>query len=130
MSCVYLVDDDASVLKATSRVLRAAGFEVRAFANPAAYLEQFDAEAGGCLVLDFQMPTMNGIQLRQELVGRGGDALPVIFLSGSAGVAGTAEAMRGAAARFLLKPVDADDLIGAVREALSRERTPTPAGLG
>ena len=121
MSCVYVVDDDPSVLKATSRLLRATGFEVRAFPSAVAYLEQFDADAAGCLVLDLNMPAVNGLQLQQALAQRGG-APAIIFLSGQADVPKSVEAMKGGAVEFLTKPVDASALVGAVRAALETDR--------
>jgi FixJ family two-component response regulator len=116
MSVVCLVDDDPSVLKATTRLLCAAGFEVRAFQSAAAYLAQCD-QAPGCLVLDLHMPGVGGLQL-QQILGLRGDAAPIVFLSGESDVPPGAEAMNGSAVEFLLKPVDATALIRAVRAAL------------
>ena len=129
MSCVYVVDDDASVLKATSRVLRATGFEVRPFASAMDYLAQFDADAAGCLVLDLNMPSVNGLQLQQALTQRGG-APAIIFLSGQADVPKSVEAMKGGAVEFLTKPVDASALVGAVRAALEADRRQREARAG
>jgi len=129
MSCVYVVDDDPSVLKATSRLLRATGFEVRAFPSAVAYLEQFDADAAGCLVLDLNMPAVNGLQLQQALAQRGG-APAIIFLSGQADVPKSVEAMKGGAVEFLTKPVDASALVGAVRAALETDRRQRDARAG
>ena len=121
MSCVYVVDDDPSVLKATSRLLRAAGFETRPFASAVEYLAQFDAEAPGCLVLDLNMPAVNGLQL-QETLSRHGGAPPIVFLSGQADVPKSVEAMKRGAVEFLVKPVDAAALMRAVRAALETDR--------
>jgi len=124
MSCVYVIDDDESVLKATTRVLRAAGFEVRPFASALAYLAQFDPEAPGCLVLDLNMPGLSGLQLQQELIDRGGKP-SIVFLSGRADIPMSVTAMKGGAVEFLEKPVDAPALMKAVHaafEADHRER--------
>jgi len=129
MSCVYVVDDDPSVLKATSRLLRATGFEVRPFPSAVAYLEQFDADAAGCLLLDLNMPAVNGLQLQQALAQRGG-APAIIFLSGQADVPKSVEAMKGGAVEFLTKPVDASALVGAVRAALETDRRQRDARAG
>ena len=122
MSCVYVVDDDPSVLKATSRLLRATGFDVRPFQSAVAYLEQFDADAAGCLVLDLNMPAVNGLQLQQALAQRGG-APAIIFLSGQADVPKSVEAMKGGAVEFLTKPVVPEVLLDAIRGALERSDT-------
>ncbi len=58
---VYVVDDDAPVLKAVSRLLRAAGFRVLTFSSPRRFLDQHDSTAPGCLVLDLAMPDLNGL---------------------------------------------------------------------
>ena len=122
MSFVCVIDDDPSVLKATSRLLRAAGFEVRPFASAQAYLAQFDAEAPGCLVLDLNMPAVNGLQLQKTLAERDG-APAIIFLSGHADVPKSVQAMKGDAVDFLGKPVDAAALIRAVHAALETDRS-------
>ena len=78
---VFLVDDDASVLKGLRRLLAAAGLEVAAFESPQQFLERFDPSAAGCLVLDLAMPGLNGMELQQELAARG-STLPIVFLTG------------------------------------------------
>ena len=118
MSCVCILDDDASVLKATSRLLRSAGFEVRAFARAQDYLAQLDPRAPGCLVLDLNMPGIDGLAVEQALARRG--ARPaIIFISGDPSLV---EAGRDGAAGFLAKPVDGQSLVDAVNDAMRRAR--------
>ena len=118
---VSVVDDDLSVLKATSRVLRAAGLEVREFARARDYLDGYDPAAPGCLVLDLAMPDLSGLEVQQALVARGGEPA-IVFLSGHADVPASVEAMKGGAVEFLTKPVDAKALVEAVRVAFDRDR--------
>jgi FixJ family two-component response regulator len=118
---VFIVDDDPSVLRATQRVMRAAGFETRAFASAREYLDAYDPHAPGCLVLDLAMPGLSGLELQQALVARGG-APAIVFVSGHADVPASVEAMKSGAVEFLVKPVDAAALIGAVQAAMAKDR--------
>ena len=119
---VYLVDDDAPILQALSRLLRATGFQVLTFDSAQRFLESHDPRVPGCLVLDLAMPGLNGLQLQEKLAAAG-EPLPVIFLTGQADVPATVNAMKRGAADFLTKPVDRDALLKAVRAALERDRT-------
>jgi FixJ family two-component response regulator len=118
---VYLVDDDAPILQALARLLRATGFQVLTFDSAHRFLERHDPRVPGCLVLDLAMPGLNGLQLQEKLAAAG-EPLPVIFLTGQADVPATVNAMKRGAADFLTKPVDRDALLKAVRSALERDR--------
>jgi FixJ family two-component response regulator len=118
---VFLVDDDASVLKGLRRLLAAAGLEVAAFESPQQFLESFDPGAAGCLVLDLAMPGLNGMELQQELAARG-SILPIVFLTGHGDVPTSVQAMKRGAADFLTKPVDEKDLLAAIRNAFEKGR--------
>jgi FixJ family two-component response regulator len=118
---VFLLDDEASVRRAVSRLLRAEGYDVVPFAMPEEFLAAHDPSAPGCLVLDMAMPGCNGLELQQTLATRGSD-LPIIFLTGHADVPMCAEAMKRGAADFLTKPVKDTDLLAAVRNALEQDR--------
>jgi len=118
---VFLVDDDASVLKGLRRLLTAAGFEVAAFESPQQFLDHHDASAAGCLVLDVAMPGLNGMELQQELAARG-STLPIVFLTGHGDVPTSVQAMKRGAADFLTKPVDENDLLAAIRSAFEKGR--------
>jgi FixJ family two-component response regulator len=118
---VSVVDDDPSVRKALDRLLRAAGLEVRAHASAREYLCQYDPAVPGCLVLDLSMPGLNGLELQKVLA----DTLsppPIVFLTGSADVASTVQAMKRGAFEFLTKPVDETTLIHTVLAAIERGR--------
>ena len=118
---VFLVDDDAAVLKALERVMRSAGLEPRAFASADAFLDAFQPNVAGCIVLDISMPGRDGLALQEALAERGSE-LPVIFLTAHGDVPRSVRAMKRGAADFLAKPVDDEVLLGAVREALSADR--------
>ena len=90
---VFLVDDDASYLAATSRMLRASGFAVQSFASVREFLAQRDTNTPGCVIADLQMPEINGLDL-QAALARTPNALPVIFLTGRGDIPSTVQAMR------------------------------------
>jgi len=116
---VFVVDDDAAIRKAVSRLLRSAGIAVTVFESPREFLAQYDPNTPGCLVLDLAMPGFNGLQL-QTVLGEKGSILPIIFLSGHGDVLKSVQAMKGGAFDFLTKPVNAKNLLPAIRAAIER----------
>ena len=117
---VFVVDDDAAIRKAVSRLLRSAGIAVTVFESPTEFLAQYDPNTRGCLVLDLAMPGFNGLQL-QTVLGEKGSILPIIFLSGHGDVSKSVQAMKGGAVDFLTKPVNAKNLLPAIRAAIERD---------
>lgn len=115
---VYLVDDDAEMLKALGRVLGAKGFNVRAFASAKEFIAAGRPETPGCLVLDVAVPGINGLDL-QERLSQEGVRLPVIFLTGNGDIPMSVRAMKAGAVDFLTKPVDHVELTRAVTSALA-----------
>lgn len=117
---VYIVDDDASFLKAVSRLLRAAGFTVQTFASAAALLAHVSTESRGCVIVDLRMPGVSGLDL-QEALRKSHLTLPVIFLTGQGDIPSTVHAMRNGAEDFLEKRSPKSELLAAVNRALTRE---------
>jgi FixJ family two-component response regulator len=118
---VFIVDDEASVRQAVARLLRSEGYDVATFASPAEFLVTHDPALPGCVVLDMAMPDLNGLQVQQALAERG-VARAIVFLTGRADVPMCAQAMKRGAADFLIKPVNDEDLLAAVRRAVTRDR--------
>ena len=118
---MFVVDDDSSVLRALTRLFTAAGFKARAFASPAAFLEQHDSAAPGCLVLDVALPGLDGLQLQQALTASG-CARPIVFITGRGDIPTSVRAMKGGAVDFLTKPLRDEDLLTAVRSAIEADR--------
>ena len=114
---VFVVDDDAAIRKAVSRLLRSAGIAAAVFASPREFLAQYDPNTPGCLVLDIAMPGFNGLQL-QTALGEKGSILPIIFLTGHGNVSKSVQAMKHGAFDFLTKPVKDRDLLTAIRAAI------------
>ena len=117
---VFVVDDESSVRKALLRLLRLAGLSAAAFASAHEFLECHDPDTPGCLVLDLAMPGLNGLELQEALAARG-SLLPIIFLTGHGDLSSGVTAMKRGAVDFLTKPVDAADLIEAVRSAIEKD---------
>jgi FixJ family two-component response regulator len=118
---VFVVDDDAGVLRSLSRLLRSAGYEPESHGSAEAFLRALTPDASGCVVLDLSMPGLDGLALQRELSARGG-ALPVVFVSGRGDVPKSVLAMKEGAVDFLTKPVKGAALLSAVEKALDRAR--------
>jgi FixJ family two-component response regulator len=118
---VFVVDDDAAVLKGLSRLLRSAGLAVVTFSSPREFLDSHDPNAPGCLVLDVAMPGLNGLELQQSLLARGQEPA-IIFLTGHGDIPMSVKAIKHGAVDFLTKPVNDDDLLTAVRDAIEKDR--------
>jgi FixJ family two-component response regulator len=116
---VHIVDDDLALCKALSRVLQRQGWPVRCFASSEAFLADCDNSASGCLLLDVQLPGLDGLALQQRLIDAG-ITLPIVFLSGHADIPMSVRALKAGAHDFLTKPVAATDLLAAVSQAAAR----------
>ncbi len=116
MFTVYLVDDDAGVLKALTRLLRAKGYDVQSFKSASEFLERHDPAVPGCAVFDVSMPALDGLTL-QQVFKASGDERPVIFLTGKGDIPQSVRAMKAGAIDFLTKPVNGDDLLNAIHRA-------------
>jgi len=118
---VFLIDDDLSVRRGLSRLIRLSGFKVETFASAADFLESSDNSGPGCIILDVKMPGLSGLDLQAEMT-RKAYAMPIIFISGHSDVPIAAEAMKEGAVDFLIKPVDRDHLLKAIQTALDNDR--------
>jgi FixJ family two-component response regulator len=118
---VYVVDDDPDVLKAIERLLESTGLSVSTFSSPHQFLESYDRNAPGCLVLDLALPGLSGLEL-QQLLEQQASQLPIVFLTGHGDIATSVQAMKHGAADFLTKPVDDTALIAAIHEGLARDQ--------
>ncbi|MGZ8225281.1 MAG: response regulator transcription factor [Methylococcaceae bacterium] len=118
---VFVIDDDTSVLKALARLLRSIELNVVTFPSPQEFLNQYETDIHGCLVLDVVMPGFNGLDL-QHLLAAQGVELPIIFLSGHGDIPMSVQAMKHGAIDFLTKPVHDHDLIEAIHTAIEKDR--------
>lgn len=114
---IFIVDDDADIRTSLSRALNTRGYATQVFASAQEFLDGYDTAQSGCLILDFGMPGMSGLELQQVLVQRG-RALPIIFITGHGGVPEAVEAMKYGAIDFLEKPFRQDMLVTRIDAAL------------
>lgn len=113
---VFIVDDDDDIRRSLTRGLEMRGYVVESFASPIEFLQQVSPLRTGCLLLDYGMPGMNGLELQQKLNVRG-STLPIIFLTGHGGVPESVQAIKAGALDFLEKPFRQSDLIERLEAA-------------
>src|SRR5262245_6272159 len=113
---IRVVDDDNSFRTAISRFLRASGFFVTTFASAAEFLARPEPELPGCVLLDLEMPQLDGLDL-QDALSKAVNPLPVVFLSGQRDIPRTVLAMRRGAEDFLTKDCSKETLLEAIHRA-------------
>lgn len=116
---VFVVDDDASVCRALSRLIRSTGLAVETFPSAHDFLNRGLYNGTGCLVLDVSMPKLDGLEL-QDLLSAEECPLPIIFITGHATVPMSVQAMKRGAMEFLEKPFDEHTLLETIRKAIAR----------
>ena len=118
-SLVFAIDDDASVRKGVARLLRSAGYKSEVFASAADFLARSAHSGPSCLIVDVQMPGLNGIDLQEALIQRR-RAEQLVFITGYGNIPMCARAMKAGAVDFLPKPFRSDQLLQCVERALAR----------
>jgi FixJ family two-component response regulator len=118
---VFVVDDDARVRDALSSLLASAGLDVAVFASAAEFLGADQPDAPACLVLDLELPDINGLELQKELVER--EAPPIVFITGHGDIPSSVRAMKAGAIEFLCKPFGDEELLRAIDAAIALDRT-------
>ena len=108
---VYIVDDDISVREALEALLRNEGWDVEAFSSAQGFLAHSRALAPSCLILDVNLPDLNGLDLQSHLAAERTE-MPIIFITGYGDVPMSVRAMKGGATEFLMKPFGDDVLLG------------------
>jgi FixJ family two-component response regulator len=117
---IYVLDDDHRVREALSSLLSSLGLRVEVFASAAEYLQFKKPDAPACLILDLELPGMNGLELQQEIAG---DYSPsIIFVTGHGDVPSSVRAMKAGAIEFLLKPFDNQELLRSIDAAILHDR--------
>ncbi|MBD3785808.1 MAG: response regulator transcription factor [Sphingomonadales bacterium] len=119
---VFVIDDDADIRSALARALGTRGYSVEVHASAQSFLKAYDPGRPGCLVLDYGLPGMNGLELQRHLNAEG-LTIPVIFVTGHGGVPESVAAIKGGAIDFLEKPFRQADLIERIESAFEIART-------
>jgi FixJ family two-component response regulator len=118
---VYVVDDDAGVRTALTRLIRSVGLEAVGFPSAQSILDRAIPDGPACLVLDLRLPGIGGLELQSRLAETQ-DVRPIVFLTGHGSVPASVRAMKSGAIDFLQKPVDEQELLDAIGRALARSR--------
>jgi FixJ family two-component response regulator len=118
---VHVVDDDASFRTAIERRLRHAGYEVETHSSAQNLLDLLlgGAEKPGCILLDLQMPGLNGLELQSRLIEIS-SILPIVFVTGHSDIPATVQAIKAGAEDFLTKPIPSEHMIAAIERAMAR----------
>lgn len=119
-SVVAIVDDDAAVREGLALLLRTVGLQTRCYPDANAFLADAGDSVLGCALFDIRMPGMSGLDLLDQVSGR--YDLPIIVMSGHGNIDSCRRAFKGGALDFLRKPVDDDELIGVVQQAIRTRR--------
>ena len=117
---VFVVDDDSSTRELLAWLMKRHGMNAQVFPDARSFLARYRAEMSGCLVVDLNMPGMNGLDLQQYLK-ENGVSLPIIFLSGRADVPKAVRAVREGAIDFIEKPFDYRHVVSLVGECIKRD---------
>ena len=115
---VFLIDDDASVRKGVSRLLRSAGYKSESFESASDFLQREQHPGPACLIVDVRMPGINGMDLQETLIQRRREE-QLIFITGYGDISMCAQAMKAGAADFLPKPFQDEELLQCVQRALT-----------
>jgi FixJ family two-component response regulator len=118
---VFIVDDDVSMCKALSFLIRSAGLHVKTFSTGGGFLEYKRTERPACLILDVFLPGLSGLEIQQKLVAEV-CSLPIIFITGYGDIPMTVQAMKAGAVEFLTKPFRNENLLDAIHLAIERDR--------
>jgi FixJ family two-component response regulator len=118
---ITIVDDDPSVRHGLERLIRSFGWKAETYASAQEFLARPPGEPPSCLVLDLQLPGLNGLDL-QKRMAEAGLGIPIVFLTGHGDIPASVQAMKAGAIGFLTKPVDDEALSKAIQEAIERAR--------
>jgi len=118
---VFVVDDDHRMQEALSSLVEAMGFRAATFGSALEFLEAEKPDSPACLILDLELPDINGLELQRELADR--EAPPVIFVTGHGDIPSSVRAMKAGAVEFLTKPFDEQELQSAIEKAVETDRS-------
>ena len=118
---VFLIDDDASIRRSLSRLLRSAGYTSETFSSAEEFLRRGHFDGVGCILLDVKMPGLSGMDLQEEL-NKADYHMPIVFVTGHGDIPMTVEAMKKGAVDFLTKPFDDEELLHALKAAIKKDR--------
>src|SRR5579863_2194717 len=119
---VFIVDDDEAIRAGLSDLLESAGLRTQEYSSAEQFLEVWNPEIAGCLVLDVRLPGMSGMELQSQLA-ESGVGLPVIIMTAHGDMPMVRKALKAGAVEFLIKPFQDAELLAAVEEAFVLDRS-------
>jgi len=122
LSTLFVVDDDQDIRRAICRLAQADGLAAEDYPSASAFLEDYDPQRPGCIVLDVRFPGRSGLDMQRDLASAEAQ-LPIIFITGYGDIPMSVRAMKAGAVEFLTKPFRDQDLLDAVGTALEKDRT-------
>ncbi len=117
---LYVVDDDAAVVRGLARLLRSSGYEVETFGSAQEFLSGDRPDRPSCLILDVKMPGITGLELQEKLSALN-LRIPIIFITGQGNISTSVRAMKAGAVDFLEKPFDDTVLLDIVSQAIEKD---------
>jgi FixJ family two-component response regulator len=117
---VYVVDDDPKMQQAVDNLLSSHGFAVQTYGSASAYMSAVRPNVPGCLVLDVELPDINGLELQRKLETVAHP--PIVFITGHGTIFSSVRAMKAGAVDFLPKPFGEEAILQAVETALAKDR--------
>ena len=120
MSVVFVVEDDVSVRESLELLIQSEGWQPELFVSAQEFLSRPRPTVPCCLILDVNLPGLNGLELQKQLADR--NDMPIVFISGHADVPMSVQAMKAGAVEFLTKPLQYDVLVKVIRDAIERSR--------
>lgn len=119
---IVIIDDDVGIRQSLERSLVKRGFSARAFPSAQSFLDERDIDSMDCIILDYGMPDIDGLQLQQILIDEN-FPVPIIFITGHGGIPESVQAIRAGAIDFLEKPFRTDALVERIKHAVSLKKT-------
>lgn len=116
---IHIIEDDEFLSKALARLLNAAGYRALRYGTANDFLAQLSTLEPGCILLDMNLPDINGMQLHEQL-RKQKNRMPLIYLTGEGSIALSVQAIKNGAEDFLTKPVQKEDLLNAIMRAFER----------
>ena len=117
---IYVVDDDLRMRESIQNLLASYGRKAMVFASAAEYIESPKPDLAACLVLDVELPDMNGLELQRQLAGA--QHPPIVFITGHGDIPRSVRAMKAGAVDFLAKPFRVEDFLAAIDSAVTHDR--------
>jgi len=115
---VYIIDDDQAMIESLLWIIESIGLKVKTYAAAQEFLDEYNPQQHGCLLLDVRMPGMSGPELQSRLIDFGLPTLPIIFISGHGDIPLAVRVMKAGAIDFLTKPFNDQILLESINKAI------------